>query len=166
MKRIAIFTGILILFIAFTSLQADAQFRGQEPGTPRVAGSMVQSREAPSLFSFFNPENFNMSHSYSMSYMMMGGRGMAVGMYTNSMFYRISDPLDVRLDVSMAHSPYNSFNNTMNDFSGVFISRAEVNYQPSENFRIQFQYRQIPYSGYGYGYGSPFYNPWYYRYGY
>ncbi len=164
MKRFSIFSGLFIILFALMTIQADAQFRGQEPGAPRVAGSMVQSGEATSIFSFFHSDNFRMNHSYSMSYMTMGGRGMALGMYTNSMFYQISDPLDVRLDVSMAHSPFNSFNNNMNDFSGVFISRAEINYQPSENFKIQFQYRQTPYGSYGYG--SPFYNPWYYRYGY
>ncbi len=164
MKRFSIMAGVLILVVALTTMQADAQFRSQEPGAPRAAGSIVQGGEASSMFSFFNAENFHMNHSYSMSYMTMGGRGMAVGMYTNSMFYRISDPLDVRLDVSMAHTPHNSFNNNLNDFSGVFISRAEVNYQPSENFRVQFQYRQVPYGIYGYG--SPFYNPWYNRYGY
>lgn len=161
MKRFAFAVGVIILVAALTTMQADAQFRSQEPGAPRAAGSILQGGQASSIFSFFNAENFNMNHSYSMSYMTMGGRGMAVGMYTNSMYYRLSDPLGVRLDVSMAHTPHNSFNNA-NDFSGLFISRAEVNYEPSENFRIQLQYRQIPYSTYG----SPFYNPWYNRYGY
>lgn len=164
MKRFSITAGILILFFAITTMQAAAQFRGQETGAPRVAGSMVQGGEASSIFSFFNAENFRMNHSYSMSLMTMGGRSMSMGMYTNSMFYQISDPLDVRLDVSMAHSPHNTFNNNMSDFSGVFISRAEVNYQPSENFRVQFLFRQIPYGTYGYG--SSFYDPWYHRYGY
>jgi len=164
MKRFSITAGILILFFTIVTAQADAQFRGQESGAPRVAGSMVQGGEGSSIFSFFNAENFRMNHSYSMSFMTMGGSSMSLGMYTSSMFYQISDPLDVRLDVSMAHSPHNSFNNNMSDFSGVFISRAEVNYQPSENFRVQFQYRQVPYDTYGYG--SPLYNPWHYRYGY
>jgi hypothetical protein len=163
MKRIAFLTVSLILVVSLIAGTANAQFRGQEPsGPPRVAGSMVTNEGSTNFLSFINPDNFRMNHSYSMSYMTMGGRGMAIGMYTNSMFYRIADPLDVQVDVSLMHSPYNSFNNNMDDYSGVFISRAEVNYQPTENFRVQLQYRQLPYGAYG----SPFYNPWYHRYGY
>jgi hypothetical protein len=163
MKRICAFLGILILLSLSLAIDTEAQFRDQQPGTPRVGNAIVSSN-TPSLFSWFNPENFHMRHSYSMSYMTAGGRGMAVGMYTNSMFYQIADPLNVQLDVSLMHSPYNSFNRNMDDYSGVFISRAEINYQPSENFRVQLQYRQVPYTDYlgyyGY-YGSRYYSPWY-----
>jgi hypothetical protein len=163
MTRFLVTAGLLVILIVFMSTEGSAQFRDQDQGSPRAASSML-SGGGSSMFGFFNPESFNMSHTYTMSYTGMGGRGMAVGMYTNSMFYQISNPLDVQLDVSMMHSPYNSFSQTSNDFSGVFISRAALNYQPSDNFRIQVQYMQMPYSGYGYG--SSFYNPWYHRFGY
>lgn len=164
MKRRSVLAIAMFLAMIFVTMESSAQFRDQQPGAPRVASSIVGGGQGSSMFSWFNPENFNMSHSYTMSYMTMGGRGLALGMYTSSMQYQISDPLDVQLDVSVMHSPYSSFHNNLNDLSGVFISRAQVNYQPTENFRIQVQYRQMPHSMYGYG--SPFYNPWFYRYGY
>jgi hypothetical protein len=165
MRRLFSIFGILMFLCLFFVFDSEAQFRDQQTGTPRVGNAIVTGK-TPSLFSWFNPENFHMRHSYSMSYMTAGGRGMALGMYTNSMFYRIADPLNVQLDVSLMHSPYNSFNNNMNDYSGVFISRAEINYQPSENFRVQLQYRQIPYTDYYGYYGSRYYNPWYWYGGY
>jgi len=165
MKRYTIMTAIVILVVALVSMQADAQFRSDERGTPRVAGSLVQGGQGSSMFSFFNADNFNMNHSYSMSYMTMGGRSMSVGLFTSSLGYQFTESLDAQVDVSMMHQPHNTFNNNMNDNPGVFISRAALNYEPSENFRMQFEFRQIPGGSY-YGYGSPFYNPWYNRFGY
>ncbi len=165
MKRYTIMTAVVMLIFALVSMQADAQFRSDERGTPRVAGSMIQGGQGSSIFSFFNADNFNMQHSYSMSYMTMGGRGVATGMFTSSLGYEFSESLDAQVDVSMMHSPYNSFSNNADDFSGVFISRAALNYEPSENFKMRVEFRQIPGGSY-YGYGSPFYNPWYNRFGY
>ncbi len=160
MKRISVIFGIACILTLLLAIDSDAQFRDQQTGTPRVADAIVTS-DSPSFFSFFSPENFRMRHSYTMSYMTGGGQGMAVGMYTNSMFYKLADPLNVQLDVSLMHSPYNSFNRNMEDNSNLFISRAEINYQPSEHFRIQLQYRQIPYTDYFGYYGSRYYQPWY-----
>ncbi len=165
MKRYSIMAAVIILIVALASMQADAQFRSDERGTPRVAGSMMQGGQGSSIFSFFNADNFNMNHSYSMSYMTMGGRSMSVGLFTSSLGYQFSESLDAQVDVSMMHQPHNTFNSNMNHNPGVFISRAALNYEPSENFRMQFEFRQIPGGSY-YGYGSPFYNPWYNRFGY
>ncbi len=165
MKRYSIMAAVIILIVALASMQADAQFRSDERGTPRVAGSMMQGGQGSSIFSFFNADNFNMNHSYSMSYMTMGGRSMSVGLFTSSLGYQFSESLDAQVDVSMMHQPHNTFNSNMNHNPGVFISRAALNYEPSENFRMQFEFRQIPGGSY-YGYGSPFYNTWYNRFGY
>jgi hypothetical protein len=59
------------------------------------------------------------------------------------------------------YSPYNTFSTPggkKNDLSKIFLSNAEVNYRPWDNFQIRLQYRQAPYGTYGY---SPMMNSWF-----
>ncbi|MEK6570202.1 MAG: hypothetical protein AABZ61_02450 [Bacteroidota bacterium] len=153
---------IVALGVSLLYGSAAAQFKSQTEEKPRVAESMIRPEGSGSFLGFFKPENFMMRHSYSFSYMLMSGRNVGVGMYTNSMFYKVSDPLDVRLDVSLMHSPFNSFGKQyQNDLNKLFINRAEVNYRPFDNMIIQLQYRQVPFSPY-WGYNSPYYySPFY-----
>ena len=84
---------------------------------------------------------------------------MSLASYTNSMFYKISDPLNVRFDVTLQGSPFGQTGSlNRSDLSGVYLSRAELNYQPWQNVALQIQYRQLPlslYNRYNYPYLSP-----------
>ncbi len=107
------------------------------------------------LFGFLNTNDFTMRHSFSMQYSSFGSQGLALGVYTNSMFYRLMDNMDVQLDVSLVHSPYSTFGEAFQkDISGLYISNAAINYRPWKDVSIHLQYRTMPY---GYGYYSPFY---------
>ena len=107
------------------------------------------------LFGFLNTNDFTMRHSFSMQYSSFGGNGLALGVYTNSMFYRLMDNMDVQLDVSLVHSPYSTFGEAFQkDISGLYISNAAINYRPWKDVSVHLQYRTMPY---GYGYYSPFY---------
>ncbi|MBU1298189.1 MAG: hypothetical protein KKG06_05230 [Bacteroidetes bacterium] len=146
MKKLNIIV-VLLLSLAVT-IQSYSQYKSQRPEQTSVAQSLV--RNTPNiggLLNWFNPENFRMNHNFSMQYMSGGGMGLSLASYTNSMFYQVSDPLNVRLDVSLMGSPFGSYG--MN-FNKLFISRAEINYQPWQNFHLQLQYRQLPISNYGY----------------
>ncbi len=154
---IAAFVALFLL----GSASASAQFKAQVPEESRIGDGSTQSESSSwSPFSWFNPENFHMTQSFSMSYMTMGGQGLSLGTYTNSMMYQFSDKLDARADLSLSYSPFNSFNTfgKKNDFSSLYLSRAELNYRPWKNVIMQVQFRQLPYSSYFYN--SPFYNPW------
>jgi len=107
------------------------------------------------LFGFLNTNDFTMRHSFSMQYSSFGSQGLALGVYTNSMFYRLMDNMNVQLDVSLVHSPYSTFGEAFQkDISGLYISNAAINYRPWKDVSIHLQYRTMPYS---YGYYSPFY---------
>jgi hypothetical protein len=153
---------LVALVVVLGSTSVFAQFRSQTEEKPSVAESMIRPEDSSNFLGFLNPGNFTMHHSYSFSTMLMGGKTIGIGMYTNSMLYKISDPLNVRLDVSFMHSPFNSLGKDFqNDLNRLFINRAEVNYKPFDNMIIQFQYRQVPLSAYG-NYYSPYYhNPFY-----
>jgi hypothetical protein len=157
-------TAAVILMIPQGSF---GQLRNQQPvEKPDVYESIVKPADVSNLIlGFFNPDNFQMHHSYSMSYSSMGGKGIALGMYTNSMLYRISNPLTLRVDWSLAYSPFSSFSKQFqNDLSGLFLNRAELDYRPSKDLRINLQFRQIPggyYSPSYYDYYNPMYRGFY-----
>lgn len=133
----------VLLVSVCLSLTTIAQFKQQVESRPNVGESLIRPEGSGLMFGWFDPSRLTMHHSYSLSYMTTAGQGLSVGMYTNSMFYRIADPLDVQVDISLMHSPYNSFGTTR-DFSGLVLSRAQLNYRPAENMLLQIQYRQLP----------------------
>lgn len=144
-----------MILIVLLSGMGHAQFKSQAE-RPSASQSIV--RPATGLSSFFgllNPDNLSIKHNFSMSYFSFSGTGMSLAAYTSSLFYRISDPLNVRFDVTLQGSPFGqtAYQNSLN---GIFLSRAEVNYRPWENFLIRFEYNRLPFNYYG------LYNPWYY----
>ncbi|MBI5646182.1 MAG: hypothetical protein HY962_04555 [Ignavibacteriae bacterium] len=142
---------ISLLFILL-SVSAHAQFRGQEPRTPSVEEHQIQ-RSSSSVFGFFDPSRFSMSHSVSMGYLSMGREGLGYSAYTNSMKYQISDPLSVRADITMMYSPVGSLSAKLNNtFSGIFLERARIDYRPSKEFGVSLQFQQMP------AYSSPWNN--------
>lgn len=153
---------IVAVAVALLSTSASlAQFRTQVDQGPIVSDGVSSQSTGSFLFSWFNPENFHMRHSFDLSYQTLGGQGMSLGTYTNSMTYDFSNKLNARADISMSYSPYNTFSTfggKKNDLSKIYLSNAEVNYKPWQNVLVKFQYRQMPYGGYYY---SPFYSPWY-----
>lgn len=163
MKRYA----ILVVFVMVWVGVANAQFKSQvDQEHPSVSGSILRNDYSSfDLFGWFNPDNFQMRHTLSMSYMSMGNQTLGVNMYTNSMSYKFSDRLNVQADVSLMMSPYGSLPQGMKDqFSGVILNRAEVNYKPWNDFHIQVRFDRNPYGYYDGlygGYRSHFYNPFF-----
>ncbi len=155
MKKIA---GLVALSLLLCSTSY-AQFRNQV-SQPSVDHSLFRSNEGGGLLlGLFNPANFSMRQSVSMSYMTMGREGMSLAMYTNSMSYRISQPLTLSADVSVMNSPFNSFGkNFTNSINGIYLTRADLNYHPSQNFQVDLQFNQDPLYRYNPYYG--YYNPW------
>jgi hypothetical protein len=160
MKKTLLFHAAAMLLLV--SSLATAQFKSQVDQESRVSDQMVQQSPPTLFFGWFDPERFHMTHSIEFSYQTIGGQGISLGTYTNSMTYQFADNLNARADVSLSYSPFNSFSsfgpNKKNDLSSLYLSRAEVNYRPWNNVILQFQYRQLPYGSYYY---SPFYSPWY-----
>lgn len=150
-----------IIFLLTVGLSF-SQLKNQLPQDVNVGSAMLAPRNNNLLFGFFNPANFRMSHSYNFSYMTFGGHSLALGVYTNSMFYKISDPLSLQVDVSLTHSPFNSFGRQFqNQFNGIYLSRAALNWRPSENTFINLEFRNLPTSLYLMNPYYGYYNSWY-----
>lgn len=152
MKMIPVLFAAMVVF----SVSGVAQFRSQE-AKPNVAEGLMKENASSFFLGWFNPEKFQMHHSLSLSYQTFDGHGLSLGTYTNSMLYDFADNLRARADISLSYSPYNSFSKFgKNDFSSVYLSRAQLDYKPWENVTVQVQYRNSPYRYY-----SPFHSPWY-----
>ena len=158
MKKFMIFAVFII------SMSVSAQFK--EPGFPTESvRDGIIDHSSGSLFGFLNSDNFQMKHSYNLSYSTFGGEGLAMGMYTNSMFLKLNNNMNVQVDASLIHSPYSSFGKDFqNKINGFYITRAAFNYKPWEDVFISIQYRNLPmtyhYSDYGF-YSNSYYNPFF-----
>ncbi len=140
--KIFIKTVLVLVVINFIAV---GQFRSQSEATSSVASSMIRQDDGGLLFGWFDPSRFTISNSYSLSYTTSGGKGLSLGTLTSSLAYQISNPLSVQFDVSLVHSPYNNLGgNFTKEISGVYLSRAELNYRPSKITLLQIQYRQLP----------------------
>lgn len=169
MKRIILIAGAMLV----CGGPMQAQFKEPFKTDPSVSQQM---RTGGLLSGLLDPSKFTMRHTYSLSYSTFGGgRGVSLGEYTNSMHYDLSDNLNLETDISVTHSPFGTFSDALTrDLTGVRLSRVALNYRPTENTFITFQFRQLPsygyYPGYGYfGYGGysrygwfdrPFMNDW------
>lgn len=148
---------LVIALAALISVSSPAQFKEQTRIKPNVYEAIVQPKSPRNLLSLFDLNRLTMRHSFSISYINLGGKSIMVNRYTNSLFYRFSDKLNLRADISFVHSPFNSFGKDM-DINGVYLNLLELNYRPSKNLFINLRYRQVPiYWDYHYPY---YYYPW------
>lgn len=148
----------ILLIVLMLGVTLQAQFKDQL-NKPVDIKSGILSGDTSSLFGFLNSDNLKMHHTFDLSYQAFGGHGIALGVYTNSLMYKFSDQLNVQADLSLVNSPYNSFGKEFaSQINGFYLSRAQINYKPTENTTIMLQYQNMPMNFYNpfYGY-SPFY---------
>ncbi|MEE9430859.1 MAG: hypothetical protein V3V16_07465 [Melioribacteraceae bacterium] len=153
---------ILFIFLLVQTSLLLGQFKGQAEKPINISGAILSDNPVSSLFSFFDTSKFSMDHSFSMSYSALGSNGLALGVYKNNIAYEFSDDLNMELETSFVNSPYSSFGKSFTDqINGVYLSRASLNYRPTEDMSISIQFRNSPMNSYynsnryGYGY-SPF----------
>jgi len=143
----------IVLFLAFSTC-VFAQFKdsGFETESPKDG---IVKQEQGSLLGFLNSDDFIMRHSFSLSYSSFAGEGVSLGTYTNSMFYKLMDNLNVQLDVSVVNSPYSTLGEGFQkSINGIYVTNASLNYRPWKDVSVYLQYRNMPF---GYGYYNPFY---------
>ena len=161
MKKAALIAALA----AVLSMPAAAQLKNQSSSDRSASASLVRPGGGgawggglSSFFGLLDPDRFLMRHTLSYNYLSAGGNGLSVANYTNSMFYRIADPLNVRFDVTLQGSPFGPTGGAdRGDLNRIYLSRAEMNYRPWENVYLQFQYRELPWSVY-----RNAFDPWYY----
>jgi len=140
--RILIKTTLVLIVVSFT---AAGQFRSQPEARSSATESMIRQDDGGLLFGWFDPGRLTIRNNYSLSYTTSGGKNFSLSTLTSSLAYQISNPLSVMFDVSLVHSPFNNLGgNFTKSISGVYLSRAELNYRPSYDLMLRIQYRQLP----------------------
>ena len=147
---------IVIACFLTLSMLVNAQFKDEADNSKNIRNGLLAPPPTENILGFINPENFSMDHSISMSYSAFSGQGVAMGVYTNRMKYAFNDKLNVELDASIVNSPYNTLGDSFtSSLNGIYLSKAAVNYKPTNNTYISVQFRQMP--GAYYYSGRPYY---------
>ncbi len=143
-----------IILLLLTISNSFAQFRDDLNKSVDVKSGILNKSGFGSLLGLFGIEDFQMKHSFGLSYSAFGGGGMALGNYTNSMFFQFNDQLNLQADISVLNSPYSSYGKDFaNQINGLYLNRVQMNYKISENMKVSLQYRSSPF-----GYYSPYYS--------
>lgn len=108
-------------------------------------------------FALLDLSRIKWSHSYSVNFFSGGLGSSSVGMYNTNMYYDISKSLSLSLNLGIAHDIGGSFNSISENRSSSFLPGFNLDFHPSENFRMSINYQK--YQGYGYpiydrGFGS------------
>jgi len=121
-----------------------SQFKDKDLA-PVVSNGITNYSTSGFFTNFFNPNNFRMNHSVSMSYSSFGGSGVILNSYTNSMAYRFRENLNVEVDASVVASPYSSLGKEhQNSINGIYLSRVQLNYSPIKDMYLTIQYLNLP----------------------
>jgi hypothetical protein len=146
MKKIFVLVCAVMIGTGFS------QYKPQGLSTEHISDGIINQSQGTPLLGFLNSPNFQMHHSYDVSYATSGGNSLALTTYTNSMSYEFSKNLNVQVDASVVYSPYSTLGKTFeNNINGIYLSRAAINYQPWKDVFISVQYRSLPVTYY-----SPF----------
>lgn len=109
-------------------------------------------------FGLFNPSKMTFGTSYSMSYATSGGQSLMQGLFMESIGYRLSNPLMLRMNLGFQHTPYSNFGPDGITKSARFVGGAALDWRPANNMFLHLEIANYPsyYNGYGY---SPLWNP-------
>jgi len=138
-----IIAAVLLPALSFGQLKENQKL---PPFSTLLTSPQAASRGVIGLLGL-NPSRFSMQQSYSISYMSYGGKGFSQGMYLNTMQYQVADPLRVQVQWGVAHQPFASAGLPGIYGSGLFLSNANVEYQPSDKLRIGLSIDSYPPGG-------------------
>lgn len=138
----------LILFAILFSLipvMAFAQLKSQDKAIEIKQEIIRPVQDKFFGLGIFDPSKFSMSHSFSMSYFALGGKGISQNVYLNTMTYQIASPLLLKVQWGIQNFPHNTLAKSHPAFqSGFFLSGAELQYKPSDKFEMRLQVNSMP----------------------
>ena len=153
------FKRIICLFVFAIALPTLSFAQLKEQTDVNMAQALKSPGKLDGLVSLIglNPNNFSMSHSYSLSVGSIGGHGFNQRLYLNTMSYRLSN-VAMYLQMGVSHQPFGSPGDDLyQSRAQAFVAGAGIAYKLSENTALQLEFRQMPASQYYYSpYSSPF----------
>jgi hypothetical protein len=140
--KIAKITLIVVCMLC-VSVFAQSSLERKDLGT---SGDAIGESRIDNKFSLFDLSRLEMRQSYSVSYFSGNGSGQTIGMYMNSIRYRISNPLTISIDLLWMHEPGQLFSqnkSTPTDYGSIFPS-FRLEYRPSDKFYLEVGYQRVP----------------------
>ncbi|MCX7983471.1 MAG: hypothetical protein N3A63_01005 [Bacteroidetes bacterium] len=139
-------TKVIVLFLIIVSYSCVGQFKTQVREQQSSITAITRQNTSGLIFGLFDPSKLFMRQTYTLSYTAGNGHGYSLGVYTNSLVYKISDPLALQFDISLVHSPYSSpaIEPMTRSLIGLHLTRAQLTYQPTKSFSLYLQYHQSP----------------------
>lgn len=125
---------VLILLVAI-SIPAFGQLRSDVPMT-NIRESIAGRTEFASLF---DPNRYQMNHSFSMSFLSMGGSPVSIGAYTNSFSFIVSPNMILNTQISLVQPSVGGINN-----QGQLYYNVGLDYRASENSVFSFKINNYP----------------------
>ena len=144
MKRVNILAAIFAFLLTIVGMPSLGFSQFKNEAKPVHFSNMLTNPLGFASFLGLDPNRFSMHQSYSLSYISTGGEGYSQGIYLNSMNYRLSNDMRVSMEWGISHQPLNSFGQQNFYQDGLFVSRADFEYKPSDNFSIGIIYNTLP----------------------
>ncbi len=144
MKRII----IVLIFLMLPGV-IFAQYKTQTEA-PDMRNALTSP--ASSILGIFNPEKFQMRHSFSSAFISGGGNSMMLNSYVNTMDYQFNNLFSLTLNLGIMNTPYNSFaqnsatqNPAFNSLNQTqFFGGGELRYKPSEKVQVSLGVYSMP----------------------
>jgi len=136
---------ITLIVVCLLSVSIFAQ-SGLERTQTGTSGDAIGESRIDNKFSLFDLSRLEMHQSYSVSYFSGNGSGKTIGMYMNSIRYKISNPLTINVDLVWMHEPGQLFSqnkSTPTDYGSIFPSFT-LEYRPSDKFYLEVGYHKVP----------------------
>lgn len=141
MKKFSILIVFAVIFtlpvLSYAQLKSDTY----QPNISNVLKSPGQDF----LFGLLDPSKMHMHHSFSMSYGTMGGNGLMLGSYMNTMLYQITDNLKLRTNLGIMTSPYHTFGAQSPLNKPQFFGGAQLDYKINDNMNVMLRIDSAPY---------------------
>ena len=127
MKK-TIFVSIILIFgFSFSQFRSEVQ-----EFDPRM------NLMTPSTGSLFDMSRIKVDHSFSMNYSSTGTNSAFVNEYVAGINYRISDPMNLRMELGMSYVPYSTFSIPGEEQDAqVYLKSATFDYRPNNKFHLQ-----------------------------
>lgn len=147
MKFKILSTLLIIIFLSYSP--SYSQFKSQVKH-PKITNQLRYGYNPGYYLGILNPEKFRIQQSYSVSYLLSGGKGMTLGMYSTRLTYIHSSNLLLAVDLGYIYTPFGLPGKASPLESGMFIKGGELLYRPFKNFEINLKYgpsmRMYPFS--------------------
>ena len=137
-RRILLFAVLLL-----APLSAFGQYKADRQSSIFKPSDLVQ-RPAGIFEGLIDPSRFQMTQSYSISFLTFGSQAFNQGLYLNTLSYRISDPLLARVQIGYMHQPFGGRSLSGSSNGSLFVRSASLEYNPSDRTRIFFDYESMP----------------------